>query len=703
LRMATTVVQVQTATATAGEDHGPAILDGAPKKKGLTTWIRGVRRARREPQPRALRVPLATHSHPRTTDSGVPSLVSATETISATTSEESRRAAPSVQTRAQARQAGPTGTGMLDVEVRLTVQEKLRTLVFASALGLKADRTADFTQREEEALRRFQAAYDADRIIWFRGKRMPSVIFELVALRSGSTGSGSDHDGKSGTSICVRGLHSDDDIKKFHEIMSVSAIRRLHAGLRLSYDKTLIQRPAKELDEEYDHLPSSLGETLCGTRLVTRRPGHSEWSSTIGGIIQIQDELYALTSSHTPDDDEFASRIASLEDVSKTSTLVGSDYDDDVESALILDLPTLGKSVSGGDKHGERGDSRATPSHFWPTFSVRGPAWEHRAHDWRLIRPAQHQCFPNSLSQAPEDSTVAKRRYITEPRYGSPSRGKVSILAGFSGHCRGVLLASPAFLSIRGAGPIEVWTVVLDDNSALQKGDSGSWVVDDQGRWIGTVTAMAGGDAYLILAQAQLTQIQSHLDLPVYLPSPLRCYLELASDKSCPRDAADAFAAMALTPDVLLASASDMGVMALTLAIATTEPMRWLQVGEAEGLAMVLRVLGVNLQAELERGPDLRSFEFDLLRPLREIYHSIMADYSLLGSRADIQKVLEGRKPAIDSDSISPQHQGVSSDAATKPGLPLPEPTEEKPSETPGPFAMPPHTDEGTFSTRSSS
>lgn len=121
-------------------------------------------------------------------------------------------------------EAGRAGAGILDVEVRLTAQEKLRTLVLASALGLKADRTADFIKQEKEALRQFQDAYEAYRIDWFRGKRMPSDFFELVALMPDPARS--DVGCQTKDEYCVRGLLYDDDIKKFHEIMSQRTIRR---------------------------------------------------------------------------------------------------------------------------------------------------------------------------------------------------------------------------------------------------------------------------------------------------------------------------------------------------------------------------------------------------------------------------------------------------------------------------------------------
>lgn len=657
-----TVVKVQAATATAADANDIAILGDVPESEALSSWWRDVRqmrlrpRKRHEPQPPAPRplpagYPRLSEStvDPRGTDSGVPSLVPPSATVSATTSEESRRAVPPVQTPARTLEAAATGTGILDVEVRLTIQEKLLTLVLASALGLKADRMADFTEQEGERLRQFQTAYDANRTSWFRGRRMPSIIFELVALRSDDTDSSSKR--RPETSICIRGLSSEHDIRKFHEVMSRSAIRRLYSGLRLSYDKTLIQRPARVVDEEYDHLPSSLGETMCGTRLVTRRPSAVPWSSTIGGIIEVGGELYAITSSHTPDDGEVASGTASLVDGSSHSTLVDADYDDDVESALILDLPHLSKSVSGGGNATETGVSGETLSYFWPTLTVSGPTLED-GDDWRLIRLSTKYCFPNSVPRAQEHTSATNRMYLTESRDRRPSRSKVSIPAGFSGLCGGTLLSNPAFISIRGAAPTEVWTVVLDNNTVLQKGDSGSWAVDDQGCWVGTVTAMSGGDAYLIPARVQLEQIGSHFNLPVALASPLRCYFALAGDKSFPYAVADSFATKALTPDVLIASVSDMDGLARALATAETSFLQ-LQNHEQE-LKEVLRMRGNESYPALVQPAVSLPFEISMTFNRLKDTHELVLARGGTGSRAEIQRLLDGRKPTDDGDSWKP-------------------------------------------------
>ncbi len=449
----------------------------------------------------------------------------------------------------------------LDVHVRLTVREKLQTLVFSSAIGLRVDRTATFTEREIESLRQFQAAYDANFTALFRGKPMPYVVFYLVSLRADSRRSAL---GKTPTtSICVRGLRSDDEIRTFHQAMSRSATRRLYRGVRLSYERSLIERPAAEVSEEHDDFPSSLGDTMCGTCLVTRRPGHSPWASTIGGIVQVGDDLYALTSSHTPDSVKTASAATSLPDDTASSTLNVSNYDDDVESALVLDKPHLAPFSTPLKPPPINGTPR---THEWPAFSLRGWVLEHGG-DWRLIPLSSSRCFPNSIPRELENSSTAGITYITESSRRMPFHGRVLALAGCNGLSEGTLRSSPAFLSGPGGPSTEVWAVVMDSKESLQKGDSGSWVVDNLGGWLGSVTAMSGGDAYILPAHVQLEQMRAHFALPVALPTPLRCYLELAAAPFFSGKRANEFAAMALTPDVLASSTGDAGETARTLAI----------------------------------------------------------------------------------------------------------------------------------------
>ena len=216
--------------------------------------------------------------------------------------------------------------------------------------------------------------------------------------------------------------------------------------------------------------------------------------------------------------------------------------------------------------------------------------------------------------------------------------------------------------------------MVLDNGRALQKGDSGSWAVDDEGRWVGSVAAISGGDAYLIPAHVQLGEIRSHFPARVDLPSPLRCYLELASDESLPGDAVKSFAVKALTRDVLIASASEadptMDRVVLALAMLTARLTRRPDYECEDGLRKVLCGLGTKLALDLAQPdvppqfkltpamlPEARAFQL-----LKEAYGSITPE-DRRGTRAEISRLLfNDQNPANDGNSSNTKPRGASPD-----------------------------------------
>jgi hypothetical protein len=256
--------------------------------------------------------------------------------------------------------------------------------------------------------------------------------------------------------------------------------------------------------------------------------------------------------------------------------------------------------------------------------------------DWRLIRLSATRCFPNSVPRELDHSKTTGITYVTESSRKIPFHGRVLALAGCNGLCAGTLRSSPAFLSLPGAPSTEVWTVVMDSKETLQKGDSGSWVLDSQGRWLGSVTAMAGGDAYILPAHVQLEQMRVYFNLPVALPAPLRCYLELASASFFSSTKREEFTAAALTPDVLAASTYGVRKTAQTLAIAKAYyGLEWEE---------LLRWPGIKLHSMLEQPleevpPDIRAFPaFQKLQKL----HSYLRVAGLDLSPAEIREILSG-------------------------------------------------------------
>ncbi|KAK4449604.1 hypothetical protein QBC34DRAFT_438044 [Podospora aff. communis PSN243] len=422
------------------------------------------------------------------------------------------------QTQAQPTQLAPASG--IPVEVRLRALERLQKLELASSLGLRADRMADFTDAERLKLTQFQNEFNSVRIDWFRGRPMPNVRFELVVLtKDGAAPSGT----REGTSICIRGLQTDDEIKEFHRVMSRDFVRRLYRPMRLTYDTSLIRAAAREIDETYDYQQSSFRDTLCGTTIHTAVEGTDGVVSTIGGIIAAGGRLFAVTTSHRPKQEPLVGATSPASTFG-ASTLVEGEYDQDVESPLILDTAKIEPKI---EPPSER---QPVPTYFWPRLSIDPTQRGLEGDDWRLLPISGEHCFPNYLaSRGRLIGPQGRGTYITD-YMRTPSKTKVHVLGGLTGISTGTLLASPSYLSIHGSPAEEVWTIIFD-RPLLKEGDSGSWVVDSSGVLVGMVRALSGDEAYLVPFCLQKQDIVSQVPEleDVTLPSPLQCWLEVAS------------------------------------------------------------------------------------------------------------------------------------------------------------------------------
>jgi len=476
---------------------------------------------------------------------------------------------PATQQRSQAAPATE-----IPVEVRLSIPERLRTLVLASSLGLKADPMVDFTESDKQKLHQFQREFNRVRMEWFRGRPMPSMRFELVVLRKDGAkqqGSGATTHGRieGTTSICIRGLQTDKDIQEFHRVMSRDFVRRLYPGLRLSYDRSLINTVAKEAEQVHEYQPSWLGETLCGAALHTMTAGASGYQSTIGGVVNAGGLLFAISTSHQAENRAQPSGAAS----SRDSTLMEGEYDEDVESPLILDLLEEMKTPEANDS-----EAPSISRLHWDSLSANTTSAGLAGDDWRLIPMSGRHCLPNAV---PTDllsgrfkgpsTKEGKKTYIVD-YIKTPTLKRVFVLGGFTKLSTATLLSSPSFLSIHGGPADEIWTAIVDQ-PILRKGDSGSWVIDEQGLLVGIVRAISTNQIYIVPFSVQKTEIvsQAHQLHDISLPSPLQCWLEVAvDDREGSSITADEAVANALSPAVLTASA-DVDPLARVLQTALRE------------------------------------------------------------------------------------------------------------------------------------
>ncbi|KAK4209190.1 hypothetical protein QBC37DRAFT_450942 [Rhypophila decipiens] len=540
------------------------------------------------------------------------------------------------------------GPGLLDVQIRYTIRERLEQLEFASKLGLKADMSADFMPEEMQMLRDFSTEIEHKRLTWFHGSCCPTVIFRLVALKKASREgeSVSSESTEEGTGITIIGLHSEDQIRGFHKVMSKKHIPERYSPLRLCYDTAQLQMLSRIVAEKYEYGELGVGLTLCGTQIVTERQMEdTKWTSTIGGIIAVDNELFAITSSHRPS--ENLDRSSNL-DSSDSSTAVESDYHEDVKPALILDYPSY---------EGDRSIKKSTRKPMiFPDLPTRVSTTEESGddQDWRLIPISQSHCLPNSFQYLGRDVNfmLGSRDFIMESSAGAgegSSRLNATSTAYItdrppqrtgSRECRYLdkykqpanvwdLASLPKLpFDRQGTTATEVWVVTLK-GSRLQTGDSGAWVIDERGLVVGAVTAASGSDVYITpfhLQKREIEKTQPTNHRNVSLPSPLQCFLELASSQKETLSVRDGYVSAAISSAVLEAS---MRTDSLALALFRARELRITETEESrESLRNVLGLYGNGIRQFLSlEEPQSASVlhgrnDDQIMRDLRRMYRS---------------------------------------------------------------------------------
>ncbi|KAI4595357.1 hypothetical protein KJ359_007032 [Pestalotiopsis sp. 9143b] len=209
--------------------------------------------------------------------------------------------------------------------------------------------------------------------------------------------------------------------------------------------------------------PVNGDETYCGALFQTLVNGKA-WTSTLGGMIEIDGSLYIMSCQHTPMDS-----MQAYNSPSSAETLLERDFADEVEEALVFtrdgfddDTDALQASLS--DQSQEL-DNLFVNNGTWKHLSLSGPI--KTGSEWCLLPVTSHSTLPNFIAGSAKkrgtiDETV--RNYleqIAEPQGGNPAL----IGTGVGPHPSGIVLGGSSFiLGGGGDGLTEVWTVVLDDD-----------------------------------------------------------------------------------------------------------------------------------------------------------------------------------------------------------------------------------------------
>jgi len=336
-----------------------------------------------------------------------------------------RRAAPSLP---QPVRAAPS----IPVQVPLSILERVRFLRFESSTNVRAHEVSP-SPRDKEKLVTFASYVGTGNQTVLFGRQLPQCHVYLVQIEEGSTLDLT-------YSICIEGQFTDADTRDFYAVMSQRSCRKFYEPWKLCFRRVDVSYVASR---RYLLYSDPDRKTLCGTIFRTTDSTEESQVSTIGGLIQVDGQLVAITTAHHPPDpgpDASPSLFAS-----PATTLTGEDFPDDLESALVIvvEEPYKGNIPL-----------KPTPD-VWTSNSLGTTEVLEEGDDWCLVQVPEEQRLPNCIS-----SLQFGLDYITQLEPDPPLR-EVIIQAGVSGVHSGLTSPTSSFLLGRG-DPQEVWTVNLD-------------------------------------------------------------------------------------------------------------------------------------------------------------------------------------------------------------------------------------------------
>jgi hypothetical protein len=273
--------------------------------------------------------------------------------------------------------------------------------------------------------------------------------------------------------ICVLGLQTHQAVKIMNAVLCKSKARRLyHPEIRICYDLSKVDACASDNTSVVYATPST---TLCGTLAIVKHQNEQR-AVTIGGLIKIADRFYAITTSHV------ISGTISEESPRKSSNILDDiisdmdDYDNDVESALVV-----GRETEESSSTDEKSSPIFTRSRS-PTSVDFGPSralgtLEQSGLEWSLIgiqNPSLQ--LPNFAANEEEVKTVARstrpeRSYISIVAE-LPSSMTVTVLAGASGQVKARLSPNEAYTHLPSGDFVQTWTLSFEDGTGKHVYDS---------------------------------------------------------------------------------------------------------------------------------------------------------------------------------------------------------------------------------------
>lgn len=267
--------------------------------------------------------------------------------------------------------------------------------------------------------------------------------FERVLIRGEQPGS------KPCPYISFTNFRTEEDVRKYHAALSKRKVRQqYYPPLRLCYE---IQRISYLAASASLHLEGNPGDTLCGKTATIEVDGERR-AVTVGGVIQVDNKLYAMTAGHITT----ANQVDQAEPISGNSIddVDDSGYDEDIEPALIRGGPNTtydAQAQPHQNPHNDRSQARtgSTTLNFGGS-SMMGDDWSlHLIDDPLLALP---NCFPGRGSATSE--------YMSYPA-SNPVSDSVLLLAGVSGHRIVPMLPGTVVFPLPSGNWINAWKVSI--------------------------------------------------------------------------------------------------------------------------------------------------------------------------------------------------------------------------------------------------
>ncbi|RWA11837.1 hypothetical protein EKO27_g3286 [Xylaria grammica] len=423
------------------------------------------------------------------------------------------------------------------VHIPRTRWERLRNITVAGPTTLKIE-DVEFSPASREKLRNFaQILASTKGQIELFGKELPLCRASLVQVKEGEA--------MPATYICIQGLKNAADITRIHSAMSHGRYKRLYSPLKLCYETSdlvhvtssrsewpgylqssastrstnpsvysftpkppkistigSMGEPQSYVPTSYQYLPTPDGGTYCGALARTYVNGR-HFVSTLGGSVRVNGRTYLMTCHHG------FQRPPTEASCSLSDTTVGDDASLPAEAPLVFCSGDLLDDTEDMDHHeastpkGRLANLVSSPPK-WADLSIVGQI--RTGQEWVLIPMEDISILPNLMKkprpEAVEDIEEPEIYYlddIAKPRPGNLSYIMTSSRKG----CTGFLSANTSFILGGGmSNMLEIWTMNLDEGQGLQKGDSGSWVLDtsdsSQYRVLGSVIATSHGAAHFV-------------------------------------------------------------------------------------------------------------------------------------------------------------------------------------------------------------